>query len=73
MRYMIEVEEKITRINSYTIEVESEEEAEEFLDGIEWDINRADHPQDIIEIITNGGYEIIEYCEGAEDCEYELL
>lgn len=73
MKYVIEVEEVIKRINSYTIEVEDEEEAEELLDNIENDINRAFHPDDVYYAIRDAGYEIVEYCEGAEDCEYELL
>lgn len=73
MKYVIEVEEVIKRINSYTIEVEDEEEAEELLDNIENDINSAFHPDDVSYAICDAGYEIVEYCEGAEDCEYELL
>lgn len=73
MKYVIEVEEVIKRVNSYTIEVEDEEEAEELLDNIENDINNAFHPDDVSYAICNAGYKIIEYCEGAEDCEYELL
>ena len=73
MRYIIEVEETIRRINTYTINVDDEDEAEDLLDRIESRINRSEHPDEIAEIINNAGYKVIDYCEGAEDCEYELL
>ena len=73
MKYMIEVEETIKRINSYTIEVDNEEEAEELLNDIESKINRSSCSDDIEEIIEDAGYEVVEYCEGAEDYECELL
>ena len=73
MKYVISVEEVVRKINGYTIEVDSEDEAEELLDSIDFDISTSDHPSDIFEIIQNAGYEVIEYCDGAEDCEYELL
>lgn len=73
MKYMIEVEETIKRINSYTIEVNNEEEAEELLSDIESRINRSSCSDDIEEIIEDAGYEVIAYCEGTEDYECELL
>ena len=73
MKYVIEVEEEIRKINIYTIEVNNENEAEEFLDSIECYINRCSHPDDVPEIIRQSGYEVLEYCEGAENCNYELL
>ena len=73
MRYVIEVEETVRRINTYTIEVDNENEAEELLDNIGDDINCSEHPDDVYGIIYNSGYEILEYCEGAEYCEYELV
>lgn len=73
MKYVISVEEVVRKINEYTIEVDNVDEAEDLLDRIEFDIDTSDHPDDIFEIIQNAGYEVIEYCEGAEDCEYELL
>ena len=73
MKYVINVEEIVRRINAYTIVVDDEDEAEELLDNIEDSINNASHPDDIVEIIQRAGYNVIEYCEGAEDCEYELI
>ena len=73
MKYRIEVEETIKRINGYVIEVNNEEEAEELLSDIESRINRSSCSDDIEEIIEDAGYEVIEYYEGAEDYEYELL
>lgn len=73
MKYRIEVEETIKRINGYVIEVNNEEEAEELLSDIESRINRSSCSDDIEEIIEDAGYEVIEYYEGAEDYECELL
>jgi hypothetical protein len=73
MKYRIEVEEIIKRINGYVIEVNNEEEAEELLSDIESRINRSSCSDDIEEIIEDAGYEVIEYYEGAEDYECELL
>lgn len=73
MKYRIEVEEIIKRINGYVIEVNNEEEAEELLSDIESRINRSSCSDDIEEIIEAAGYEVIEYYEGAEDYECELL
>ena len=72
MKYEIEVKETISRINTYTVEVSSEEEGESLLNVIEEDIEGAIHPDDITYAIDNAGYEIIEFCEGSEDVEYEL-
>ena len=73
MKYRIEVEEIIKRINGYVIEVNNEEEAEELLSDIERKINRSSCSDDIEEIIEDAGYEVVEYYEGAEDYECELL
>jgi hypothetical protein len=73
MKYRIEVEEIIKRINGYVIEVNNEEEAEELLSDIESRINRSSCSDDIEGIIEDAGYEVIEYYEGAEDYECELL
>ena len=73
MKYRIEVEETIKRINGYVIKVNNEEEAEELLSDIESRINRSSCSDDIEEIIEDAGYEVIEYYEGAEDYECELL
>lgn len=73
MKYRIEVEETIKRINGYVIEVNNEEEAEELLSDIESRINRSSCSDDIEEIIEDAGYEVIEYYEGAEDYKCELL
>ena len=73
MKYVFEVAEVIEKINEYTIEVETEEEAEELLDSIAGDIAGAENPDDIIYIVREAGYDVVEYCEGAENCQYELL
>lgn len=73
MKYVFDVGEVIAKVNSYTIEVENEEEAEELLDSIAMDIDSCSNPDEIFEIISEAGYEVIEYCEGSENREYELL
>ena len=73
MKYKIEIREAVTRTNKYTIDVENEKELERLICDIEDEINSANHPDDIIRTITGAGCEIVEFCEGAEDLEYELM
>jgi len=72
MEFEINVIERITRVNTFTVEVENEDEGEALLNWIEDDINDAEHPDDVIAAIRSQGYTIIEQIEGAEDVEYEL-
>ena len=73
MKYVFEVGETIEKVNSYTIEVKTEEEAEELLERIYCDIACASNTDDILGIVCEAGYEVIEYCEGSENCQFELL
>lgn len=72
MKYKIEVKESISKISAYTVEVESEEEADCLLSILDDDIEDAHHPDDIACAIENAGYEILGVSEGAEDVEYEI-
>lgn len=72
MEFKIGVVERITRVNTFTVEVEDEDEGEALLNLIEDDINDAEHPDDVVAAIRSQGYAIIEQVEGAEDVEYEL-
>lgn len=72
MKYDLEVKEKIIRTNRYTVEVDNETEGKILLLEIEDDINYANHPDDVTQVINDAGYEIIDICEGAEEVGYEL-
>ena len=71
MRYTIDVQETITRINRYVIDVSDDEEAERILSEIEYEINNANHPDDVLYAISNVT-NIQEIIEGAEECSYEI-
>lgn len=73
MKYKIEIEETITRVNTYTVEAESEEELEQIVYAIEDAINSAKDRYDVLSAIQETGDGIIEFCEGEEKTEYELL
>ena len=73
MKYEIEYEEVIRRINSVTIEVEDADEGEDVANELYDLSNRFDHPDDIFYALSNMGYDVLETCEGAEDCRYEFL
>ena len=72
MRFEIEVNETVSKINTYIVEVDSEEEGESLLNMIEDDIDDVTHPDDISYVIQNAGYEIVKKIEGVEDFEAEL-
>lgn len=72
MKYEIEYEETIKRINSVTIEVEDENKGEEIADELYDKTRDFNHPDDIFEALNDMGVKVIETCEGAEDCEYEI-
>ena len=55
MRFEIEIEEQITRRNSYFVEVEDEGEGEMLLNSLEDDVNDAIHPDDILYAIKKTG------------------
>ena len=72
MKYEIEYEETIKRINSVTIEVEDEDEGEDIADELYDKARGFNHPDDIFAALNNMGVKVVETCEGAEDCEYEI-
>lgn len=71
MKFKIEYEEEVKRINTVTIEVESEEEGEEIADHLA--VMRFQHADDIKYEIGKLGKKITDTCEGAEDCHYEII
>lgn len=73
MKFEIEVEERISRINTYIIEVEDEDEGESLQYGaLPDDIEDAQSQDDVISAIEMTGYEVKEVHYGAEEIEYEL-
>lgn len=72
MKYEIEYEETIKRINSVTIEVEDEGEGEDIADELYDKARDFNHPDDIFVALNNMGVKVVETCEGAEECEYEI-
>ena len=72
MKYEIEYEETIKRINSVTIEVEDEGEGEDIADELYDKARDFNHPDDIFVALNNMGVKVVETCEGDEDCEYEI-
>ena len=72
MKYQIEYEETIRRINSVTIEVEYEGEGEDIADELYDKARDFNHPDDIFVALNNMGVKVVETCEGAEECEYEI-
>ncbi len=72
MKYTIEYEEIVRKINSITIDVKNEEEGEEVANKLYNKASRYDHPDCIFDDLRNMGIKVIETCEGAEDCEYEI-
>lgn len=73
MKYQIEYEETIKRINSITIKVENEDEGQNVADELCNKENSFVHPDAIVEALDDMGIKIVEICLGAEDCEYEIL
>ena len=73
MKYTIEYEETIKRTNSITIEVEDTDEGEDIANELYDLARRFDHPDDIFYAVSNMGYEVLDTCEGAEYCTYEVL
>ena len=73
MRFEIEIEEQITRRNSYFVEVEDEGEGEMLLNSLEDDVNDAIHPDDILYAIKKQGYQVETFIRGAEDVEYDIV
>lgn len=73
MKYTINYEEIIKKTNNITIEVKSEEEGESIADKLYTKASRWDHPDYIFDELRNMGVKILETCEGAEECEYEIL
>ena len=72
MKYEIEYEETIKRINSVTIEVEDEGEGGDIADELYDKARDFNHPDDIFVALNNMGVKVVETCEGAEECEYEI-
>lgn len=72
MKYEIEYTEIIKKSNTVTIEVESEEQGEEIAEELYDKARNYDHPDDIFYDLREMGVKVLERCEGAEDCEYEI-
>ena len=72
MKYIIEYEEIVKRINSVIIEVDSEVEGKYIADELNDSARDFNHPDDIFITLDDMGVKIIETCEGAEYCEYEI-
>lgn len=73
MKFEIEVEERVSRINTYVIEVANKHEGESLQYGaLPDDIEDAQSLDDVISAIEMAGYEVKEVHYGAEDVEYEL-
>ena len=72
MKYEIEYEEIIRRINSVTIEVKDEDEGEDIADELYDKARNFNHPDDIFASLDDMGVKVVETCEGAEECEYEI-
>lgn len=72
MRYVIEYEEIIRRINSVTIEVEDKDKGEDIADKLYDRARDFNHPDDIFVALDDMGVKVVETCKGAEDCEYEI-
>jgi len=72
MKYNLYVCECVKRTNTYVIDVDNEEDGSNFADMIADDIEDADHPDDISEIIESHGGNINKVIKGAESVEFEL-
>lgn len=72
MKYDIEYTETIKKSNTVTIEVESEEQGEEIVGKLYNKARTYNHPDDIFCDLDKMGVKVLERCEGAEDCEYEI-
>lgn len=72
MKYVIEYEEKVRRINSITIEVNNEDQGEKIADKLYEEQENFDHPDCIFEELHSMGIKILGTLEGAESCEYEI-
>lgn len=72
MKYEIEYEEKITRINSVTVEVEDECEGKYFSAELERCSHARNHPDDIFDSLEDLDAKIVGRFRGVEDVEYEI-
>ena len=73
MKYIIDYEEVVQKINSITIEVKDESEGDEIADKLEDKARNFNHPDDIFDALQDMGVKVVDTCEGAEDFEYEIL
>ena len=72
MKYDIEYLETVKRINTITIEVESEEQGEKIADELCKKAAEYNHPDDIFFGLEEMGVKVVGKCDGAEECEYEI-
>lgn len=72
MKYKIEYQETIKKINSVDIEVKDENDGEEIADKLCDIVGSFEHPDDIFDILDDMGVKIVETNEGAEYCEYQI-
>lgn len=74
VRYIdVAYEEVITRRNLITIEVENEDQGELIENKIIENQTDYDHPDCIFEDLHSMNVEVAEVCQGAKECEYEIL
>ena len=72
MKFTIDYEERVSRVNSVTIEVENEEEGESIADRLCDVAYYWVHPDDIFSALGEMGKKVVERCDGAETAEYEI-
>lgn len=72
MKYVIEYEEVIRRTNSITIEVEDEDVGDDVVNELYYNSIKYDHPDCIFDDLRDMNVKIIDSCQGAENCEYEI-
>ena len=72
MKYIIEYEEIVKRINSVIIEVDSEVEGKYIADELNDSARDFNHPDDIFIALDDMGVKITDTYEGDENREYEI-
>lgn len=72
MKYIIEYEEIVKRINSVIIEVDSEVEGKYIVDELNDSARDFNHPDDIFIALDDMGVKVTDTCEGNENREYEI-
>ena len=73
MIYKIYYEETIKRTNSVTVETDNEEQGEMITNKLNENASNYDHPDCIFEDLRSMNVDVIQTCDGAEECEYEII